>query len=97
MIRTSLFIDYVNEAKDELGIQSIEVSQGCSSESDRMYASVKQKVNAFIDELSETLDVSVSELYEDYIALGNQAKKNRAQKIVDFLQLFKAVNANLRD
>ena len=94
---TGLFLDLVREAKDQLGVDSIAVSEGCGESATAISSSVAESINTFVQDLESKYEVTLEDLYEDYIASNNSERRAKAEKIVGFLKAAESVRTALRD
>ena len=83
---TGLFLDIVSSEKDDLNLSAITVANGCGSAANAIANNVIAKVVEFVEDLESNLGISLSDLYEDYIASNNAERSAKAEKIVTFLQ-----------
>ena len=94
---TGLFVDLVREAKDQLGVDSILLSEGCGETATSVSNAVAESINTFVQDLESKYGVTLEDLYEDYIASNNSERRAKAEKIVSFLKAAESVRAALRD
>ena len=83
---TGLFLDIVSEEKARLGIEAIELADGCESEANLLAENVISSVKSFVQNLESNYGITLEELYEDYLAADNTQRAAKAEKIVNFLQ-----------
>ena len=92
---TGLFLDFLDASKKEVesslslnNDQSLEINveDGCGTNANNIAAKINSKVLAFADDL-DSYGTSLSQLYDDYIASNNNQRKQKAEKIVNFLKI----------
>ena len=83
---TGLFLDIVAEEKTRLGIEAIELADGCASEANLLAEGVISSVKSFVQSLESDYAITLAALYEDYLALNNAERAAKAEKIVNFLK-----------
>ncbi len=83
---TGLFLDIVSSVKADLNLPEITVANGCGSNADAIADDVIAKVIEFVEELDNNFGITMSALYDDYIASNNAERSAKAEKIVTFLQ-----------
>lgn len=93
---TGLFLDVVREVKDRLSIDGIEAADGCGSNANAVASEVIASIDDFVGQLQSKYQVTLEDLYEDYIASNNTDRRAKAEKIVGFLQAAESVRAALR-
>ena len=93
---TGLFLDVVREVKDRLGLDGIAVSDGCGADAEAIASAVIQSIDDFVEELRDRYQVTLADLYDDYIASNDAERRAKAEKIVGFLQAASGVREALR-
>ena len=93
---TGIFLDFIIEAKNELNITDIELADGCSSEANTLADSVITKVRDFSTTILQTYDLTIDDLYADYIDLDLDDWSQRAARIVDFITLINGLKADVK-
>ena len=93
---TGLFLDVVREVKDRLAIDGIDAADGCGSNANAIAGEVIASIDDFVDQLQSKYQVTLADLYEDYIASNDSERKAKAEKIVSFLQAAELVRKALR-
>ena len=83
---TGLFLDIVAEEKTRLGIEAIELADGCASEANLLAEGVISSVKSFVQSLESNYAITLAALYEDYLASNNAERAAKAEKIVNFLK-----------
>ena len=94
---TGLFLDIVSSVKDDLNLPEITVANGCGPVADAIANKVIAKVVEFVEDLEANLGISLSDLYEDYIASNNAERSAKAEKIVTFLQAAQGVRNAIKN
>lgn len=93
---TGLFLDVVREVKDRLGLDGISVTDGCGADAEAIASAVIQSIDDFVEELRDRYQVTLADLYDDYIASNDVERRAKAEKIVGFLQAASGVREALR-
>ena len=93
---TGLFLDVVREVKDRLGLDGISVTDGCGADAEAIASAVIQSIDEFVEELRDRYQVTLADLYDDYIASNDVERRAKAEKIVGFLQAASGVREALR-
>ena len=75
---TGLFLDIVSEEKARLGIEAIELADGCASEANLLAENVISSVKSFVQSLESNYGITLEELYEDYLAADNMQRAAKA-------------------
>lgn len=83
---TGLFLDVVREVKDRLGLDGITVSDGCGTNAEAIASAVIESIDDFVGDLENRYQVTLADLYDDYIASNDAERRAKAEKIVGFLQ-----------
>ena len=94
---TGLFLDIVSSVKDDLNLSAITVTTGCGPGADAIADNVIAKVVEFVEDLEASLGISLSDLYEDYIASNDAERRAKAEKIVTFLQATQGVRNAIKN
>ena len=94
---TGLFLDIVTAVKDQLGVDSIAVSEGCGESATSIANAVIENINEFVQDLENRYEITLEDLYEDYIASNDSERRAKAEKIVGFLKAAESVRQALRD
>ncbi len=94
---TGLFLDIVTSAKDQLGVDSIAVSEGCGETATSISSAVVENITEFVEDLENRYEITLEDLYEDYIASNDSVRRAKAEKIVGFLKAAESVRQALRD
>lgn len=85
---TSLFAGAIADASVAVDIQ---VSNGCSTESNQVADSVKANVRAFADKL-RLAGLAIESFYNDYILSNDAAARRKGEFIVDYLVKYQDVS-----
>ena len=83
---TGLFLDIVAEEKTRLGIEAIELADGCASEANLLAEGIISSVKSFVQSLESDYAITLAALYEDYLTSNNAERAAKAEKIVNFLK-----------
>ena len=83
---TGLFLDIVAEKKEELGVGTIDLAEGCGSQADNLAETVIAEVKTFVTDLESKYGLSLEVFYEDYLESNNVDRAAKAQKIVNYLK-----------
>ena len=94
---TGLFLDIVSSVKDEMNLSEITVANGCGPDADAIANNVIAKVTEFVDTLEANFGITMSDLYEDYIASNNAERSEKAEKVVSFLQATQGVKNAIKN
>ena len=73
------------------------VGEGCGESATAISSSVAESINTFVQDLESKYEVTLEDLYEDYIASNNSERRAKAEKIVGFLKAAESVRTALRD
>ena len=76
----------VREVKDRLALDGITVSDGCGTNAEAIASEVIESIDDFVGELENRYQVTLADLYDDYIASNDAERRAKAEKIVGFLQ-----------
>lgn len=93
---TGIFLDFITEAKNELGINEIAVADGCGDQANSMADSVINKVRDFSRTILDTYNLTIDDLYSDYIELNLDEWAQRAARIVDFIKVINGLKADVK-
>lgn len=93
---TGLFLDVVREVKDRLALDGITVSDGCATNAEAIASEVIESIDDFVGELENRYQVTLADLYDDYIASNDAERRAKAEKIVGFLQAASLVREALK-
>lgn len=92
---TGIFLEYINEAKQNYNNVSISVAQGCGDDANNIADFVFSKTDDFELDLYNNYGITFDDLYSDFIASDNAEWISRAETIVDFLQLLDPLRTDL--